>query len=174
MKPLLIGQAPGPKTDPDDPLAANTVTGRRLAELCGLDQQAYTSAFQRANLLHYFPGRTGSDDRFPIREARAAALALRPFLRGRSIIMIGRGVAQAFGYRRADLPFCEQRLNERWGFFYSCIPHPSGRNRAYNEQQTREQVSSFINRLLNPLERGMLVYDKEIVADGSPVSDDRA
>ena len=81
-KPLLIGQAPGPNTDPDRPLAPlpRSSAGGRLAELAGLSPKDYLKTFDRTNLLHTFPGRWKRDDKWPARDAGIAAAAMKPLL----------------------------------------------------------------------------------------------
>lgn len=45
-KPLLIGQAPGPRTDPAVPLSGRC--GSRLAELCRLEVAEFMDRFEQA------------------------------------------------------------------------------------------------------------------------------
>ena len=60
-RPLLIGQAPGPNTDPGVPLSG--ASGRRLAALCGLGLDEFLALFDRANLLPEFPGKLGKGEK---------------------------------------------------------------------------------------------------------------
>lgn len=145
MKPLLIGQAPGPNTDPDQPLAPlpRSSTGGRLAEFAGLTATQYLRLFERTNLLHAFPGRTKRDDKLPSREARIAANAMKPLMRGRSIILVGRNVAEAFGYPAQHLDFHEWFRDERWGFDVAVIPHASGRNAWYRKDEHKIMARAF-------------------------------
>ena len=76
VRPLLIGQAPGPRSDPAEPLAGRC--GARLAGLCGIGQDEFLRRFERVNLIDRFPGKASKGDRFPLDEARWRAAMLRP------------------------------------------------------------------------------------------------
>jgi len=91
IKPLLIGQAPGPNTDARAPLFPNgkTSTGARLASVIGVSPRQYIQLFDRTNLLQTFPGRNARDDAWPVVKGRVAAEAVRPFLRGRTVFFVG-------------------------------------------------------------------------------------
>ncbi len=166
-RPLLIGQAPGPRTDPELPLfpVPNTSTGGRLKEIMGIRRYEYLRIFERINLLPTFPGQHKRDDKFPIASARLAAAAMRSLLAGRVVILVGRNVARAFGHveefhqwvdwavRRPckiarDNPYCRVAV----------IPHPSGRNHWYNDQANREAAQRFWNDFLRG-ERKVLSFD---------------
>ena len=151
MRPLLIGQAPGPRTDPDLPLFPLPVSsaGGRLCKFLGMSTTQYLRTFDRVNLLREFPGRTGTDDKFPITKARIAAQALRPLLAGREVLLMGRGVAQAFDL---EIPFLEWREvpvrrslpgHEHIARF-GVVPHPSGRNRWHNSPENLTALSVFL------------------------------
>lgn len=139
---LLIGQAPGPRTDPELPLypIPSTSTGGRLARLMGLRRWEYLSLFDRMNLLPYHPGRHRRDDKFPMVPARLAARVLLPLLAGRRVVLVGRGVAKAFGVGsefhewgtlRVGKPCAVTRC--RGTAVVAVVPHPSGRNYWYND-----------------------------------------
>jgi uracil-DNA glycosylase len=97
LRPLLIGQAPGPNTDPSEPLSG--ASGKRLAALCGLDLEEFLARFERANLLPEFPGKIGKGDRFPVALARPLARSLAGRCLDRRVVLLGNGVASAFGWR---------------------------------------------------------------------------
>lgn len=142
MKPVLVGQAPGPNTDPHEPLHPYPVhkSGGRLRELIGISVESYLEGFQRVNLIHKFPGQDkGGEDKCPRRLARNTANALRPLLVGRRVILVGRNVADAFGL--STIPFyawCTER-----GANFVVVPHPSGRNRMFNTPEAREEARVF-------------------------------
>lgn len=155
-EPLLIGQAPGANTDPALPLypLPKTSAGGRLAEIMGLRPHEYFSAFERINLLHQFPGKHKRDDKFPMRDAKIAARAIRPLLRGRTVILVGRNVAQAF---ELDLDFhtwhldFEQVGTETPGLVQqiAVVPHTSGRNFWYNDPENMRAAREFWTDVLN-------------------------
>lgn len=136
-RPLLIGQAPGPRTNPDTPLwpAPPQSGGGRLFTLTGMTTREYLRTFDRMNLLREFPGRWRRDDRWPRREARIAAQAVEPLLKERVVIFVGRNVATAFDH--GQLPWFEWTQCGRWGYAGVVIPHPSGRNHWYNREGNR-------------------------------------
>lgn len=111
MKPLIIGQAPGPNTDPRHPLPPlpTSCAGGRLAELAGLTPKEYLRTFDRTNLLQFFPGRNMCSDKFPKPAAEIGAGAMKPLLGGRTVILLGRKVAEAFGYPARNLDW------HKWG-----------------------------------------------------------
>ena len=140
--PLLIGQAPGPNTDPALPLfpVPWTSAGGRLVQFMGITRGHYLMAFDRINLLQTFPGKHKRDDKFPMRDAKIAARAIRPLLEDRVVILIGRNVAEAFELKIEFhewvpvLPFCKT---------LAVVPHPSGRNHWYNSQENKLTARSF-------------------------------
>lgn len=144
MKPLLIGQAPGPKTDPKWPLAPlpRNSAGGRLADLAGLSPQRYLNAFDRTNLLHEFPGRWPgkNDDKWPKDLAKVAAQAIMPLLRGRTVVLVGRNVERAFGF---DFKFHEWYRCMSWGFDVAVVPHTSGRNTWYRKPGNEAEARAF-------------------------------
>lgn len=158
--PLLIGQAPGPKTDPLLPLypLPRTSAGGRLLALTGLRRGRYLQVFDRVNLLHEFPGKHKRDDKWPAAPTRFAAQTMRPFLTGRHVVLVGRNVANAF---RLDMPFHEWGWMEcrRANVFNGCnglcqvaiIPHTSGRNHWYNNEANMEMALNFWQRLVKEL-----------------------
>lgn len=161
MRPLLIGQAPGPNTLEDYPLYPypRTSAGGRLAHFLELSRGEYLQAFDRCNLLPYFPGQTGDkskEDRLPIPAARLAARVLRPLLRGREVIMVGRQVSDAF--QLGPVPFLEWtelQVDPRCAATdcsgrarVAIIPHPSGRNHWYNSELNRLSMRRFLEPLI--------------------------
>lgn len=156
MRVLLIGQAPGPNTDPELPLypVPRTSAGGRLQQMMKLTRAQYLKNFERINLLNEYPGTHKRDDKFPIREARLAARTLRPLLAGRSVVLVGRNVARAF---QLDIPFhvwghLQARracvLNKTSGLSrVAVVPHPSGRNHWYNKAENREEAANFWRHL---------------------------
>lgn len=143
MRPLLVGQAPGPSTDPDYPLYPTTNSGRALCQLMGVDGHEYLDTFDRVNLLYSFPGRHKRDDKFPVRDARIAAEAMAPLLQGRPVVFVGRGVAEAFGCPSSLLGFHDWQHNPRWQFDMAVVPHSSGRSRWYNNSANRAEATAF-------------------------------
>ena len=55
---------------------SRTGCGARLAELCGLEVDAYLRAFERVNLIRRWPGKAGKGDAFDLAKARVGAIDL--------------------------------------------------------------------------------------------------
>ena len=161
MKPLLIGQAPGPNTLPDYPLfpAPKTSAGGRLQTMTGLSRGGYLKAFERVNIFYEYQGKSKKEDRFPVREARLIASSMRPLLAGRTVVLVGRNVASAFGHEEEFLEwkkvFCRRRSpaapEQPFVANMACLPHPSGRNPWYNAEENREAARTFLKELTDRL-----------------------
>lgn len=146
LRPLLIGQAPGPRTHKDlalfpEPRAS---AGGRLFEMTGLSVSEYMRTFDRVNVLYQHWGKApaGTEDRFPAALGRAAAEGMRHFLAGREVLLVGRDVATAFGHEAA--PWLEWRDDFEWSFRFAILPHPSGRNHWYSDEANRRDASRFL------------------------------
>ncbi len=155
-RPMLVGQAPGPNTDPLQPLYPATASsaGGRLARFMGLTAEQYLDIFDRVNLLHDYPGKNSvGEDKFPLYEARIAAGAIRPLLRERTVVLVGRGVALAWGGSVARADFMSWSVCPHFGTRLVCVPHPSGRNHWYNSQINQTRALSFWQTTLATLGR---------------------
>ena len=120
-----------------------TSAGGRLADLAGLSPREYLRAFDRANLLQTFPGRTRRDDSWPIRDARIAAAAMKPLLAGRRVILVGRNVATAFGFPAIQMEFHEWARDDKWDFDLAVVPHTSGRSHWYRKEGNEARARRF-------------------------------
>lgn len=136
---ILIGQAPGRKTDGKGALSGRM--GRILADLFGITAREYHE-IRRVNLLDRFPGKSGKGDVFPEREARTRASEMRKVLWNARVIFIGVGVAKAFGYEGKP---CKWFRHE--GFTAAYIPHPSGINRWWNDSENKALAKNFARSL---------------------------
>lgn len=158
MKPLLIGQAPGPNTDPDLPLfpVPATSAGGRLCQMTGLLRGEYLLQFDRINVLNFFPGQVRRDDKFPMSPARFAASTMKPFLAGRVVVLVGRNVANAFGHTAefhewGDMQCRRDHHKNPGGCQIAIIPHPSGRNHWYNDAANKIKSQNFWREFINNL-----------------------
>lgn len=145
-----MGEEPGPRGEPGCPLYPLPAgcAGARLRELFGLSLTEYLRAFDRTNL----GWRNGSD----AAELRAAAWALRPLLAGRSALLLGRRVLRAFELGEPEPlswlwldcgrgPAWDVRRKRLARVAY--LPHPSGRNRWYNEEENVRRAREFLREL---------------------------
>lgn len=135
MKPLLVGECPG-RTG-GQPLEG--AIGYRLAELAGLTYEEYLERTERTNLFDaHQPTWDAPAARLQAWSLVAMATAWDPWP-GRYIMLLGRRVAVAFGFE--DARWMEPRgLSTIW----VALPHPSGRNRWYNDPENRDKLSAFL------------------------------
>ncbi len=121
-------------------------TGDRLVELAGLgSKEELRQVFNCANLLDYYPGKAGKGDRFPMKEAREAAAAIRPCLPPLTVLL-GRKVAEAFRLPATPLGRWEE-WPDRTGA-WTVLPHPSGLNRFWNDPQNVQGAKAFMYQLV--------------------------
>lgn len=160
---VLIGEAPGRQAERCYPLFPYPPrsAGARLYRMSPFNDgmcagmAAYVCATHRLNLLPECP-----DESWPARQARAQArnLLRSGLLQRRRTILCGRRVAEAF-FREAfssDLdyePLTWYRLlatprvgqpKEECMAHVGYIPHPSGRNRWYNDPDNKRAAEEFL------------------------------
>lgn len=138
-RPLLVGQAPGPRTDPREPLSGRC--GARLAALCGMEPGEFMAAFERINLIDRHPGAAAKGDLFPAGPARRAAVKMLVGgkMSGRKVVMLGGNVSRAF---------CVDGCTPLVWFWtgavhFAICPHPSGVNRWWNEPRNVRAARRF-------------------------------
>lgn len=137
---LLIGQAPGPSSDPAEPLGG--ASGRRLALMCGLDLPSFLARFDRVNVLDEFPGKAGRGDAFPAALARARRGVILDLCQGREVVVLGLQAAQALGLGGDFL-----RWRSATGFQYAIAPHPSGISHWWNSAGNVRRAQRFWRNL---------------------------
>jgi len=122
---LIVGESPNSGRE----RALDGPSGRRLAYLLGLsDVEHLDDLVECANLLTDDEVEVGAADmRMDLIHARAAALPARR----RVVIVCGRTAAAGFGLE--DAPFFEWREVGRAAVVV--VPHPSGRNRWWDEEE---------------------------------------
>lgn len=138
----------------DDPFFAlyplpTNASGGRLARILGLTNNEYMALFERRNLCA---------KKWSMKEARKTAAAIYHESKGAPIVLLGKKVATAFDV--GDEPLFE--VAKPWArgaltFFVSqhrprilLLPHPSGRNRVWNESGARDRARIGLSRLRLP------------------------
>jgi hypothetical protein len=146
----LVGEAPGPRTRADCPFypyPPSSAAGR-LLDYLGWSRSKYLLTFARMNLLSEWPGPS-----FPVWRARECVPNVVEALHPRPMLLMGRGVAAAFGLGalrplelvRVTLPRRDQgQVLAR----VAIVPHTSGRNLWYNDPAHRAAVRTFVESLL--------------------------
>lgn len=159
MKPLLVGEAPGPQGNPDYPLEGRPA-GRLLEcmgwtpnELEGTEVGAkLREMFEVRNLLdrpmERREGTKGTD--WPAEEAADAARALAVLVeREQQVVLLGKRVAAAFG-----LPGIGYWRPGRHGSVpMTIIPHPSGIVRLWNDPVNRVRAGYVLWQAMGKIER---------------------
>ena len=139
-------------------------TGHRIYEMLwqavpeDISMSSYAHAFDRRN-LQTGPWVQGA--------ARVCAMALRPELRGRTVVLFGTKVRDAFLAKSlATVHLCgsvalehlEHESSTSPSFTYlHWVPHPSGLNQWYNNPDNRQRVGKLLARLYQG-ERGLLSF----------------
>jgi hypothetical protein len=140
VRPYLVGINNPQSSDPRFALyphnekAAGYRLWRMVRAISGISREDWLRRTQRNNLL--------TDTVLP-RDyktgARRRADWLQGMIRSRVTILIGQDVADAFGHRSPPLV---------WKGTWAMIPHPSGRNHAYNDPVLRMAVGIFLSDVL--------------------------
>lgn len=170
MKPILVGMNNPISTRPGHELypAPEGCTGHRLWQMLhartGASRVQYLDSFERRNLVR---GREW--DRVA---ARARAYEVVQELRdsGRTVVLLGQSVREAFDYvlknngldtwaipcgDPAGIPPVLVHPRVRAGVTWRQIPHPSGRNLWYNEEENRKIVELLMEELYVEYKAGL-------------------
>ena len=145
MRPLLIGQAPGPRSDPAEPLAGRC--GARLALLCGMGQPEFLKRFDRVNLVEKFPGKAGKGDALPMPTPPQIVRLMVEIMQRRRTVLLGRFVAEMFD--EAETPLF--KWTEPFGpvSLLAVAPHPSGISRWFIDPSNLKRARKFWTQLAN-------------------------
>lgn len=137
----IIGDAPGPNTDPTDPLFPHTSTGAaaRLIELMGISENKYLRVTRRLNANH-----DGENALDPAMAATRMAGALAG-ANSKLIIVVGRAAANLHRDTK-DLDFGD--VIEYHGRRLVVIPHTSGRNRYWNDKGNKARIGLILRQEL--------------------------
>jgi uracil-DNA glycosylase len=139
VRPLLVGESNPYGASPEFALypLPEHASGARLARILGLSRTQYLRAFDRVNLLQC--------SKWSARLAREAASLLDATRPSEQVfVLLGARVCSAFGGTGESL--CEVRTG--CGRTAVLLPHPSGRNRVWNEPGTVERARALVEGLL--------------------------
>lgn len=141
---LLVGEAFGSAGALPERFALTGRAGRHLADLAGISTVAYLRRTRRTNLVE-----TDEDwsDRVAVRSGAARVLA--EMARHERVVVLGVRSAGALGI--ADwplfdwLPYVVTTLDGHplWTTLVARAPHPSGRNRWWNDPANVERARAF-------------------------------
>lgn len=161
MKPLLVGEAPGPNGDPDHPLEGRPAG--RLLECMGWTANELEGTEPGARLREMFEvrnlidrpmprpeGAKGCD--FPREEAAEAARSLVLLVeREQTMVLLGKRVAAAFG--QSGVAYWKTILPGGVPAPLVVVPHPSGIVRLWNDPVTRVQTGHVLWAALGKIDR---------------------
>jgi len=141
---IFVGQAPNRANGKP---FGRSYSATRLASLLGISFEMMHEKYELTNLLSQYTGRGGSDyprgDAFPLQEARDKAAELRSSLKtGSRLVLLGRGVSQAFSHQGDWFEWTEQG-----GLLLASCPHPSGVSKWWHVDGNRKQAERFLGRL---------------------------
>lgn len=131
---LIVGERPSGPVDADGPLAGRA--GRFLATLAGISFESYL-CWPRVNLFEA-PG-----DRWDARAARLRARAILVEHPDVDLLLLGRRVSDAF-----SVPYTAFTAHQAAGTTAYVLPHPSGRNRVWNDREAQRRAARFLRPLL--------------------------
>jgi hypothetical protein len=142
---VFLGMS-NPQGNPPLSLEPRGGAGWRLRALAqdGLGREIPAATWRQVfDFRNVLPGRTWSSG-----AARMAAPAILDGLRGRRVVVLGLGV---LGVLRLPgvLPcaWAHKVAEDRRVITYALVPHPSGRNRFYNDVENRGLVAKFLSGL---------------------------
>lgn len=144
MRTVIVGEVAGRTSD--EPLDPASQSGGRLADLAGLDHEEFLDRFDRINIIPSIFEEQLDPAFMRLRWKQSSGCNLRSILHGRRVILLGAAVAGAMGV--ADQPHFRW-FRTSWGVA-SVIPHPSGKNRWWNEPDNVSRARHFMRRALLP------------------------
>jgi uracil-DNA glycosylase len=133
-RPLVVGEAPGPNTDPLRPLVGSS--GEKLAKLVGVGLDRFLAPLDAVNLLDERPSGVWPKDAAAESAAALRAIAVED---GREVVLLGSRVAAAFGVVGPEL----LRWFDDEGLRVAVAPHPSGLSRWWNVSKNKEKARRF-------------------------------
>ena len=140
----LVGEDNPLSTDPEFALypSPDGCSGHRLMKILGLPEDQYL-ALHRTNLC--------SRESFSMKEARRRAelLCTDPSAPWRVVVMLGRKVADAFGYEMDFFTHGIEPKTAAWTRPVTLVslPHPSGRNSPIWNAQARQRAREILREL---------------------------
>lgn len=137
---LLVGEAPGRESIRERPsLALTGPSGKNICSLAGWEWECFLRWTERMNLF------LDPQPTWHPRWARESAIEMMPLFRNRRVVLFGAKVAEAFAL--SSQPHYEW-MEFQGNAAVALVPHPSGRNRAWNDAEERARAHDFLGGLL--------------------------
>lgn len=142
LKAVFVGQMPNSPEDEGDPLTLKNPnsSGSRLAKWMNITPEEFATNFVRVNLNPH------CDDEFSPSHWKASAKNMKGLLEHRRVVLLGRAVAEAFDLNPRQYEYFrwfDHPTNYETSLF-CVIPHPSGQNRLYNDQQNVNRAMDLL------------------------------
>lgn len=165
MKPLIVGESNPFGGDGYYALYPEPegCSGDRLCrKVMGLRRETYMREFERANLVRgrwsMRSARERAQELTKLSDEDKARLELGPWLSDlddlvelKTFILLGRKVAEAFGWKKAPQIGLAQRYH-----FFVFLPHPSGRNRIWSDPESIRGCRAVLRSVLPEIPFGGL------------------
>lgn len=100
--------------------------------------------FDTVNLIDEWLGKQGKGDAFDVLVGSKKAVEVVEQSRGKVVVMAGRNVAAAFGFKRVR--YFEEIVRD--GVVFVMVPHPSGVNMWWNDRGNERQAEIFLRSLV--------------------------
>lgn len=147
---LLVGRRLRPAAPEEfargccDRLSLTGRAGAKLALLCDMEPREFYGCYARRNLLDRWLGKRGRGDAF---DPEAAAQRAREINSSgfRRFVLLGRHVAEAFGFEHEPLRVLDFPAFPR---SYLMFPHPSGANAFWNSAQGTRAARAVLRAFL--------------------------
>lgn len=156
MTVLLIGLDNNERADPRDALQpfTNGSSGHRLCRLIGFhlgreySGHEFVADFLRTNLYPVSRAAEGDGRNQMDRDMFANTLLFIDWLGVDEVVLLGERVRYAFNSLfDDDLGWLESRFDGRTGTRFWAVPHPSGRNRWYNDERNYAAAAKLLAKL---------------------------
>ena len=145
MKPLLVGEDNPYGTDPRYalyPMPLYSAGGRLCHEILQLSTKEYIKTFDRVNLC---------SEKWSLKEARGKAfdlLVTRGVGQHDHFVLFGSKVCKAFNQEFKPFESVIFPTGPAREVLLTILPHPSGRNRIWNEPGSIEKAREMLHRLM--------------------------
>ncbi|MBF0612749.1 MAG: hypothetical protein HQL55_16625 [Magnetococcales bacterium] len=151
-KVVIVGTVPGRDSDPSRPLVPirrGQGAAASLLRLMQIDPCSFEVIFERHYIIPVYAGRSRNGDRFPKAMAIAGVEKLIPLLHGRTVVLIGKKTASAFGIGHvAPCTWDEQILDAPSGDHrpttIAWVPTPCGINLWWNDPMNKQAGEAFL------------------------------
>ncbi|MBF0602659.1 MAG: hypothetical protein HQL07_03080 [Nitrospirae bacterium] len=149
---MIVGAAPGRDSDPTRPLVP-TQSGQgaaaSLLRLMQIDPCSFEVIFDRHYIIPLHAGRSRNGDRFPKAMVLAGVARLIPLFRGRTVVLIGKKTASAFGISHlAPCTWGQQILGssseDNRMTTIAWVPNPCGINPWWNHPTNKQAGEAFL------------------------------